>query len=155
MTRQSEAETKERSLAELLIIVTLLGLLMAGFVNYYFKHGSRITDAGVQSLANRFAAHIQAIHGQWLMDGRPTQVRLKDSSGSIAMISVNQYGWPDSDNCQHIWQQVLDMPLELLKQPVAVIELNRNTVDNSKICRFSISSEKYFDYYPKSGKVIK
>lgn len=154
MTRTSDIESEEKSMAELLIIVVVIGVLMASFIRYFFKQENNITDAGYQALANNFASQVQSVHAQWLMDGQPSVVVVKEVSGKKTAIAVNQQGWIASENCHGVWQQVMDMPLEFLKQPISVIELITNNQQSSAICRFAISENVYFDYHLSSGKVV-
>lgn len=124
MLKQAVAEHKERTMFELIIIGVLITLLMANFLYAFFKQESSIEEAGFRALANRFTTKVNAIHGQWLMDSRPEIIRLRDNLGNTKQIKVNQFGWPDGNSCEMIWQLVLEMPLTLLNQPISVLELN-------------------------------
>ncbi|WP_448553215.1 hypothetical protein [Thalassotalea montiporae] len=162
MLKQVVAEHKERTVLELIIIGVLITLLMANFLYAFFKQESSIEEAGFRALANRFTTKVNAIHGQWLMDGRPQVIELRDNLGQTNKVKVNQFGWPDGINCEAIWQLVLDMPLELLNQPISVLELNTQSVavennDNlsiDKVCRYYFTQGQYFDYQRHSGKVL-
>ena len=159
MRRQAAAESKERTVFELIIIGVLITLLMANFLYAFFKQESSISEAGFRALGNRFTAQVHAIHGQWLMDGQPSVVKLRDSQGQINDVAVNALGWPDGDSCEHIWLQVLEMPMSLLNQPISALALNTQTVENNgqiaqRVCRYYFGDNQYFDYQRHSGKVM-
>lgn len=153
MLAQTEAENKEKSMVEWLMIIVIIGILMASFLQYFFKQENQLTETGFQALANNFSTQVQAVHGQWMMDGQPNVVLLKEMSGIQTLATVNQHGWVSGDNCYNIWQQVMNLPLEFLKQPISVIEVVKNNVVESTICRFSINEKIYFDYHLLTGKV--
>jgi len=153
MSLQSDAEKKEQSLSELVIIVVIIAVLMASFISYFFKQEQNITHAGFTALANRFMSQVQAIHASWLMDNKPDEVKVKDQTGNIDWVKVNKQGWIDRENCQLIWQAVMDAPLELLKQPIAAIDIIDNDKPSLNRCRFALNEKIYFEYFQKTGKV--
>ncbi|REL28165.1 hypothetical protein DXX93_17410 [Thalassotalea euphylliae] len=159
MRRQIAAEHKERTVFELIIIGVLIALLMANFLHSFLKQEGSISEAGFRALGNRFTTQVHAIHGQWLMDGQPSVVKLRDSQGQINQVTVNRFGWPDGDSCEHIWLQVLEMPMSLLNQPISALALNTQSPENNaravqRVCRYYFSENQYFDYQRHSGKVL-
>ena len=153
MERQGNAEQKERTLIELIAIGVLITMMMASFVHYYFKQESTFVDTGLRSIANQFSTQVQAVRGQWLMDGQPNIVKQKETNGDVSLVSVNQNGWPDSKNCQQLWQIVLQVPMQIMNQPISVIELQHTDNKSEKVCRYRLASGQFFDYLPLSGQI--
>jgi len=71
---------RERSLAEQVIIISLLFILMASFIHSFFKNQSQLNNIGFTTLANNFSSQLVIIHSQWLMSGRPAQLILTEVS---------------------------------------------------------------------------
>lgn len=160
MSRTQVAEKKEKSLAELLIIVAIIGVLMAIFIQFFWKQESRIVDTGFTSLGQRFSSGVNIVHGQWLMENKPLIVKLQNiTANRIEMIDVNEFGWVDFANdeniiiCQKIWELVMDIPLIFLKKPISAIEIKNKAMKKGRICRYSISTEQFFDYNSATGKI--
>jgi hypothetical protein len=173
MKQQQVSDNKEKSIAENLIMLTLIGSLMATFIYYFFKHEQHLTRVGFDSVANTFSARVMGIHAQWFMDNKPRWVITKESSAFNAnqnnnRIEVNKAGWVDvlsankeSNNnyCQKIWQQVLATPMVYIKQPIAavMVKINTNEIEKQQItlCQYGLPSGEYFEYQPSNGKVSK
>lgn len=162
---------REKSLGEIVLVVLLFSILMATFIHYFFKSETQINQVGFANLANNFSSQIILIHSKWLMDGKPVQVKVTEnnllkSRKKIKFISVNKKGWVNSKalnlSCTDIWQNVMSMPMFYAKKPVSAVQLQRHVDVNKKtlneqqqiICRFSIESGQFFEYYSKNGKVI-
>jgi hypothetical protein len=171
MTLQQVSDKKGKSVAENLIIIALLGLLMATFIYYFFKQESHLIKTGFDSVANSFSARVTGIRAQWFMDNKPRWLVLKETrilNGERANIrvAVNSAGWiyissasdvSNQNECQQIWQQVLDTPMVYMKQPVSAVLVNIkiNQTDNQqkRLCQFGLPSGEYFEYNPGNGKV--
>jgi hypothetical protein len=69
---------RERSLAEQVIIISLLFILMASFIHSFFKNKTQLNNIGFITLANNFSSQLVLIHSQWLMTGRPAQLILTE-----------------------------------------------------------------------------
>jgi len=162
---------REKSLGEIVLVVLLFTILMAIFIYYFFKNETQINQAGFTNLANSFASQVILIRSQWLMDGKPEQVKITEnnvlkSKRKLKFISVNKKGWVNSKSvdlpCNEIWKNVMSIPMSFVKQPVSAVQLQRHVKGNihdnitaqQVICRFSIESGQFFEYYAKNGKVI-
>lgn len=158
----TNSEKNEKSLAEFMVIVALVGVMMSVFINYFIKQEAQFSDAGFKALSQNFNTKVAAIHAQWMMDKQPSIVQLAAINNSKKQnISVNNKGWVDVKNttlvCEHIWQQVMESPLSLMKQTIVAIEV-RNFVSESEaettsICRYVLPSGTYFDYNRVNGRV--
>ncbi|PCI58630.1 MAG: hypothetical protein COB35_13295 [Gammaproteobacteria bacterium] len=144
---------------------------MAVFIHYFFKNQAQINQAGFTNLTRNFTSQIMLIHSQWLMDGRPNQIKLVEFDPQLnervtKIIHLNKKGWVIGKSsqliCQEIWQSVMSIPLRFVKQPISAVKLRRkilskdqrNIQKNDIVCRFSIGSGQFFEYYLKNGKVI-
>jgi len=162
---------REKSLGEMILVVLLFTILMATFIHYFFKNELQINQAGFANLENNFASQVIFIHSQWLMDGKPAQIKVIDKStlatnAKTKFIEVNKKGWVTTKTlnlpCNDIWQNVMAIPMKFAKQPVSAVQLQRNVGLNETglneaiplICRFSIESGQFFEYYTQNGKVI-
>lgn len=160
MDVQAKAIGRDKSMTELLVIVIVLGLLMASFISAFFEQEEEINDAGFNALANNFASQVQVIRGQWMMDGRPSRLVLKEVSGRQSTVIVNEFGWVTGETCQAIWQSVLDIPLTFMNQPVGVVakivagEENLDVTSQTHSCRYALNEHIFFDYLLLSGKVV-
>ena len=158
MSVKASVEKREKSLAELVVVIILFALLMAIFISYFMKQKDQITHTGFNRLANNFFSKVNAVHGQWYMDKKPSIVKLSVmGSSDKEFISVNKKGWLDVEGeqlaCQRIWHLALDTPMEFLKSPVSAVEIKKTTQRVSRICRYSISSTIYFEYNTSTGKI--
>lgn len=170
MKLQQVSDRKGKSLAENLIIITLIGSLMSTFIFYFFKQEAELTRAGFDSLANTFSARVTAIRAQWFMDNKPRWVIIKEATAmktdhERSRIAVNKSGWVDvspikktsnQNDCQRIWQQVLATPMVYIKQSISAVMVN--TANNQGkiphyLCQYSLPSGEYFEYQPSNGKV--
>ncbi|MCJ8319936.1 MAG: syndecan [Colwellia sp.] len=158
MSVKASIEKREKSLAELVVVIVLFALLMAIFISYFMKQKDQITYTGFNRLANNFVSKVNAVHGQWYMDNKPSIVKLS-LIGSLdkEFIPVNKKGWLDVKDdqlaCQKIWQLALDTPMEFLKSPVSAVEIKKTRQKVSRICRYSISSTTYFEYNTLTGQI--
>ncbi|TWX49197.1 hypothetical protein [Colwellia hornerae] len=171
MTLQQVSAKKSKSLAENLIILTMIGLLMATFLYYFFKQDQHLSRVGFDSVANTFSARVIGIHAQWFMDNKPSWVVIKEATSVNGdrvnnRVAVNKAGWVDistvntvsnENECQKIWQQVLATPMVYIKQPISAVIVNIDTgqVGQQKkyFCQYSLPTGEYFEYHPSSGKV--
>lgn len=168
MTIQSAVKKRERSLMEVVIVVLLFLSLMAVFIHYFFKNEANMRATGFSNIVNTFAAQLTAIRSQWLMDGRPTAIKLavhplvkNGQNHRIVQLSAN--GWVISREyryqCQDIWKTVMATPMEFLQQPIVVIEVNRQHDDDARawnaelICRYQDAFGHSFEYNVANGKV--
>ena len=161
MSQKAVIAKREKSLAEQIVIIALLGLMMASFWYYFVRQEESISKAGFGVIANQFFSQVSTIRGQWYMDKNPKEVWLKerDDQGGKRKVTVNQQGWVDSrqeiGSCAEIWQMVMNTPLVFMNKPIAAIEVHDNGDHRLRYCRFVVSSGEYFQYIPQSGEVIK
>lgn len=158
----TNTDKNEKSLAEFVVIIVLIGVLMSVFINYFIKQQDQFSDAAFESLAQTFTIKVSTVHAQWLMDKQPPVVKLASMNKvEKQSISVNERGWIDVNNsslaCEKIWQLVMESPLSLMKQSVAAIEVRNFSAEGSKstnvLCRYILSNGVYFDYNRQKGKV--
>ncbi len=157
----SPLPSKEKiTLAELIIIVVVIAVLMTSVGIYFFKHQGQVTQAGLNNISHVFAARINAMRAQWMMDAQPRMLFIDDQlSDNKITVHLNAKGWVDNgqttDACQENWQQVMGSSIEQTDANIAAIWLTLNTVAGNKHshCRFSLSSGEYFTYTPSNGKI--
>jgi hypothetical protein len=160
----SNSEKKEQSLAEFIVIIALVGVMMAIFINYFIKSEDKFTHAGFSTLAQNFNTKVSAVHAQWLMDKQPNIVLLSAfNKQEKQAIPVNNNGWVDVKQktlaCEKIWQLIMETPMSLMKFSISAIEVNDNThgqhVQKKTQCRYALLDGSYFHYNRANGKVSK
>jgi len=170
----SNSEKKEKSLAEFVVIVALVGVLMAIFINFFSKNESQFTQAGFATIAQSFNTKVNAVHAQWLMDKQPNVVFLATfNSKEKQAIPVNKAGWIDVQqtqlSCEAIWLLVMEVPITSMSFTISAIEVhtslgNQQRKKKNKLkreqgifgnseCRYVILDGSYFQYKPAEGKV--
>jgi competence protein ComGC len=158
----TNSEKNDKSLAEFMVIIILIGIFMSVFITYFMKQESQFSDTGFKSLSQKFTSKVSTVHAQWLMDKQPRVVRLSALNQSEKqLVTVNRKGWVDvagSDFvCERIWQLVMESPLNLMKQTISAIEV-RTLVNNTpqkteSVCRYVLPSNSYFEYNRVNGRV--
>jgi len=160
----TNSEKKEKSLAEFIVIIALVGVMMAVFINYFSKSKTQFTQAGFSTLAQSFNTKVSAVHAQWLMDKQPNIVLLASfNKKEKQAISVNNAGWVDVKQkklaCEAIWQLIMETPMNLMKFSISAIEVHDTTNkqhDKAKVqCRYALLDGSYFHYNRTNGKVSK
>jgi hypothetical protein len=160
-------EQREKSLAEQIVVITLVAVMMAVFIWFFFKNEKSVVDTGFRHLQGQFSSQVSLIHSQWILSGKPVQLTMKlslnDNSHHSQPIYVNKQGWvtslDDQLMCEDIWRQVMGIPLVYMKQPISAISVERIVVSEQqkmvkeKICRYSIVNGTYFEYNPLTGKI--
>ena len=115
------------TLGELVMVITVIGVLSAAGAVYYGKTMDEARRTGVEVLANRFTAAIALIRGQWIvestmqLEGRVPKTFRVDVD-NIA-IFLNEQGWPantdgssahskaqTAEQCYQLWQAVMQNP---------------------------------------------
>ncbi len=164
----SNSEKKEKSLAEFVMIVALVGVMMAIFIKFFIKNEDQFIHAGFAAIAQSFNTKVNAVHAQWMMDKQPTIVYLASlNKKEKQAIPVNKSGWIDAQReqlaCEEIWQLVMETPMTSVSFLVSAIEVrnlysNNNrkqqTAENSQ-CRYVLLDGSYFQYNRAKGKVSK
>ena len=160
----SQSEKKEKSLAEFIIIVALVGVMMAFFITYFIKSEEQFSQAGFTTLAQNFNTKVSAVHAQWLMDKQPNVVLLASfNKNEKQAIPVNRAGWVDVKQnklaCEAIWQLIMETPMNLMKLSISAIEVHDKTLLQSEQvkvqCRYALLDGSYFHYDRSNGKVSK
>lgn len=164
----SNSEKKEQSLAEFIVIVVLVGVMMAIFINYYIKNEAQFTHAGFASVAQNFTMKVNAVHAQWMMDRQPNIVYLASlNQDEKQAVTVNKAGWIDATQeplpCEKIWQLVMEVPMSSMNFSVSTIEVhsaNRQSQNEQgsadiNLCRYVLRDGSYFQYNRAKGKVSK
>lgn len=157
MSTQSDSNQREKTLGENIGIVLLFAIMMAIFIYYFFKQETQLTQVAFDRVANNFSAKIMAVRAQWFMDNQPKFVIIKDNENNTRHIEVNKSGWVDfqsnDQNCRQIWSVVTESELSFMNQPVIIVEINNDLEHKLNVCRYSLPSGEYFDYYLTQGKV--
>lgn len=164
----SNSEKKEQSLAEFIVIVALVGVMMAVFINYFIKSEAQFTHAGFATIAQNFNTKVNAVHAQWMMDRQPNVVYLASlDKEKKQAIPVNKAGWIDMKEvqlpCEKIWLLVMEVPMTSMQFSVSAIEVyathgqfknEQDGVETSQ-CRYVLRDGSYFQYNRAKGKVSK
>ena len=151
-------EKKQSSTIQFIIVVVIIAVLMKLLLDAFFTQQEKITNTAFVGLAQSFTMKVNVIHGQWLMDEQPAVVVLSQmNSQDKQYINVNSKGWIDNNHtslaCHIIWQQTLDMPMQVVKSAVTAIEIQKKSIKNGRLCRYSIPNGQFFDYRSDTGKV--
>jgi hypothetical protein len=164
MKTAKSSEKREKSTAEFIIVVVLLGFLMKLFIGFYFSQEESIANAGFKTLAQNFKNTVVVVHAQWLMDKQPRVVKLSSlNSKDKVKITVNKKGWLDTEQyyhkkyrtsaCENIWQLAMNIPMSLMNFSIAAIEIHDDRWRDYHKCRYIISTGEYFEYSSVTGKV--
>jgi competence protein ComGC len=151
-------DKKQRSILEFVIVIVIVVIMMMLLIDVFFSQQTKVTNTAFNSLSQNFTSKVNVVHGQWLMDKQPSAVvlNLLNSSEKVT-INVNKKGWVDNEHtslaCHKIWQQVLAIPLQVVKTKVVAIEIQNNVNQIGRLCRYSIANGQYFDYRSDTGKV--
>lgn len=163
----TNSEKNEKSLAEFLVIISLVGVMMAVFINYYIKNEAQFTHAAFTTLAQSFNTKVSTVHAQWLMDKQPNIVLVASfNNKEKKAISVNKAGWVDVKQelaCEAIWQLIMETPMSLMQFPISAIEVHNlqdmnqgnQGISKKSECRYLLFDGSYFQYNRVKGKVSK
>jgi hypothetical protein len=164
----TNSEKIEKSLAEFIVIIALVGVMMAILINYVIKSESQFTNAGFNTLAQSFNTKVSTVHAQWLMDKQPSIVLLASFNNKEKQaIPVNNAGWVDVKHkelaCEAIWQLIMETPMSLMQFSISAIEVHNSNdkhqknqgAANKSECRYVLPDGSYFEYNRAKGKVGK
>ena len=154
----STNDKKQASIIEFLIVVVFVAVLMKLLASVFFEQEANVTDIAFVGLAQNFTTKLNVVHGQWMMDRQPKIVVINSlNSAEQEAIFVNRAGWIDSEfsvlACQKIWQQALAVPLHVANSPITAIEIQNISINNGRLCRYSIANGQSFDYRSDIGKI--
>jgi len=164
----SNSEKKDKSLAEFVVIVALVGVMMAIFIDFFIKNEDQFTRAGFATVAQSFNTKVNAVRAQWMMDKQPNIVYLASlNKKSKQAVTVNKSGWIDVQDeqlaCEKIWLLVMETPMTSMSFSVSAIEVhnadNKDKVEDktpgNSQCRYVLLDGSYFQYNRAKGKVSK
>ena len=174
----SNGEKKDKSLAEFVLIIVLVGIMMATLIKLYMKNEPQFIQAGFATIAQTFTTKVNVVHAQWMMDNQPSTVYLASLNyDNKQAVTVNDAGWVDVQKkqlaCEAIWQLVMEIPITATKLQISVIEVHTfNEPDQSEYqsgeastlaqvdfaighCRYVLVDGSYFQYSRTNGKVSK
>lgn len=160
----TNSEKNEKSLAEFIVIIALVGVMMAVFINYFVKSEAQFSHAGFAALAQSFNTKVSAVHAQWLMDKQPRTVLLSSFNNQKKQaVPVNSHGWIDVKDkklaCEAIWQLVMESPMSLMKLSISAVEVydktNSQETQSKGLCRYALLDGSFFYYNRTNGKVSK
>jgi len=166
------------SLLELILVITLIGLLSAWSIRYYSDVAENSQRVGMEALAHHFTTAVMGVHGQWLLHtearGPASQI---ENDGVLLAIGTN--GWPvgvvsggmrepvsgyegtqDQEQCAALWMNLLQNPAPYVLAGDDNSKGFRYRISalNTGACRFELVSSSlqgvYFDYFARSGQVI-
>lgn len=156
MFKPKASDKKERSLAEIVIMVIVLAVLMMSFIHYFFKEENQLIKVAFNRLAQNFSTKVTAVHAQWFMDKQPDSVILALPKEK-QHINVNSNGWIDTltneNACADIWKNIIMGPMYFMNSPVSAIEIKTADITVGHVCQFELPSGEYFEYNAESGKV--
>ncbi|PCH97803.1 MAG: hypothetical protein COB83_01260 [Gammaproteobacteria bacterium] len=164
----SNSEKKERSQAEFIVIIALIGVMMAIAVNFFIKNETQFARASFATMAQSFHTKVNAVHALWMMDRQPNIVYLASlNEVKKQAIPVNKAGWIDVKQkqlaCEKIWRLVMEVPMDAIKFSVSAIEVRNaynkhqteQDITNKNQCRYVLLDGSYFQYNRAKGKVSK
>ncbi len=161
--RSNIVDKKSFSLFEFIIVIVIIALLMKAFMALFFEQQTQVTNSAFSALVQRFSTKINLVHSVWLTSGQPNMVYLAPIKVSLgennnSAIPVNSAGWIDDNHprlaCQRIWQHVLMAPMVVVNSQVIVVDINRRSGSKERVCRYSLASGAFFDYFTQQGKVV-
>jgi hypothetical protein len=128
---------------------------MTVFLLYFFKHQAHVTQSGFNNVSYVFAARLNGMRAQWMMDGQPRFILVDNKLTRVkTKVIINRKGWVDnsatSSGCKVTWQRVMGTSLEANELPVKAIW---STSAQWPFCRYSLSSGEFFTYSPHNGQV--
>jgi len=174
----SRAQQQGFSLLELILVITLIGLLAAWSIRYYNDVAENSQRVGMEALANHFATAVMGVHGQWLLhtEARGPASQLENDG---VLLAISKTGWPigvvsggmntpasayqgtqDQQQCAALWMNLLHNPAPYV---LAGDEESRGfryriSALTAGGCRFELISSSlrgiHFDYFVRNGQVI-
>lgn len=115
------------TLVELVLVVTVIGVLSAAGAVYYGKTMDEARRTGVEVMSNRFTAAVALIRGQWIvestmqLEGKVQKTFRVDVDNTA--IFLNEFGWPantdgiatgskdqTAEECYQLWHALMQNP---------------------------------------------
>lgn len=166
--------TGKLGLFELIVVVTLIGVLAAAGVKYYGQVMDEARRAAFESQARAFTALVAMLHWSWSVRGEQFVPAASQGVDAVRLdgrlIYMNANGWPvhagqaqqgaaiSAAGCSQLWDALMMNPGVVWGQGEMVPD-NRwrvRLVNNSK-CRFETltagQAYHYFDYDALNGRI--
>lgn len=163
-------------LFEIIVVVTLVGVLAAAGVKYYGQLIDESRRVSLVSQARAFTAVVAQVHWSWVVKGVNVEQESKYRDGSVVIdtmrLYVNRFGWPThSDSglsktslsavgCKQVWELIMQNPGSVYVKPAAGLRpdgLIYVSVIGGSACRYEMLSPSkilhYFDYNVINGRV--
>ena len=163
-------------LFEMILVVTIVGVLAAAGVKYYGQLMDDSRRVALLTQARAFTAVVAQVHWSWLVKGVNVVQASNYADGAVVIdtmpLFVNKYGWPTHSHkhlhkrplsalgCKQVWDLIMqnagDIRIKAGDGLKADGTLNVSVVDGS-VCRFEMLSPSgvlyYFDYSVINGSV--
>lgn len=118
------------TLVELVLVITIIGVLSAAGAVYYGKTLEDARRTGVEVMANKFTASIALIRGQWIVESTMQQQGKVQKTFRVNVdnipVFLNEFGWPantdgkqaqstnqTAEECRQLWDAVMQNPLPI------------------------------------------
>lgn len=162
-------------LFELIVVVTMIGVLWAAGARYYGVVMDDARRTGFASQARAFTSVVALVHWSWAVGGTNV-VPATLSQDAMVLIDqqplfVNRYGWPthaqaalsrqplQAEGCRQVWDTIMQNPgsTRLKEGEVSRDGIINVSVVESRRCRYEVSSpggiHVWFDYDVISGRI--
>lgn len=162
-------------LFELIVVVTLIGVLWAAGARYYGLVMDDARRTGFEAQARAFTSVVAMIHWSWAAGGTNMQPATQSRDAMVLIdqqpLYVNRYGWPThasenlslqpvrAEGCRQVWDTIMQNPGNTRVKaehtsPDGIINVS---VVDARLCRYEILSpggiHSWFDYDVISGRI--
>lgn len=162
-------------LFELIVVVTLIGILWAAGARYYGLVMDDARRASFETQARAFTSVVALVHWSWAAGGVNVQPATINRDAAVLIdqqtLFVNRYGWPTHSDaglslqslmalgCQQVWDTIMQNPGTTRLKAGGVSrngEINVSVVEGRR-CRFEVLSpggfHVWFDYDVINGRI--
>ncbi|MDN3640178.1 hypothetical protein QWY82_15390 [Simiduia curdlanivorans] len=163
-------------LFEMILVVTIVGVLAAAGVKYYGQIMDDSRRVALLTQARAFTAVVAQVHWSWLVKGVNVVQASDQADGAVVIdtmpLFVNKFGWPTHSQkslhgrplsalgCKQVWDLIMQNAGDIRIKDSAGLRpdgtLSVSVVDGS-VCRFEMLSPSnllhYFDYSVINGSV--
>ncbi|ASJ95444.1 hypothetical protein [Shewanella marisflavi] len=141
------------------VVAILVLLLILGGLGYgYFAKVDQVSSQGLRFEHNRLLNVLAMVRSQWLVQGRPKEMRLDWSTaidlgdGQQPLIKMSDQGWPTlskvtQEGCKTLWWQLLGGRNELSK-------IITQADEAGEVCSYIANNGDRLSYQLRSGQVI-
>lgn len=167
--------TGKLGLFELIVVVTLIGILAAAGVKYYGQVMEQARRASFEAQARAFTALVAMLHWSWAVRGEQFVAGAGKRDAAVRLdgqeIFMNAQGWPahtserlhgnpvSAVGCRQLWEALMMNPSVVWVERGALEQDNRWQVRvvNGRKCRFetltSGGAYHFFDYDLLNGRI--